>query len=585
MFARQAVRHRQFLQPALLSARLPASTVTATLARSPSVSAASALLTKNSVGFTRSMSSTSASTSNNASETPVSQSSSSNTNSSNSNSNNSNGQGESKWGRRFRYTRYAVYSTVTACIAYTGYIMYLDHNPPVQLDYDPSKKTVVVLGTGWGATSLLKTLDTEHYNVVVVSPRNYFLFTPLLPSCTVGTVSNSSILNPIRYITRLKKRAVRVVEAECTDIDPATKTVTIEDKSEIKGAAATATIPYDYLVVAVGAENNTFGIPGVQEHACFLKEIWDAKKIRARLMDCIESAGFPGQPDDEIDRLMHIVVVGGGPTGCEAAAEFSDMLHDDLKVWIPELADRLKITLIEADRRVLPSFNSQLIDYTMSTFKENKINVMLSTRVTGVEEKQITIHEPNGTVRNIPFGLLVWATGNTSRPVVRSLMAKLPESQNVRRGLVVDEFLRIAGTENVWALGDATATKYAPLAQVAAQQGQYLGKILNNMAVNELQEQQQQQQQVAQSQDVATRKPKKIKPFEYTSHGSLAYIGAERAVADLPVFHGNVSSGGVTTFLLWQTAYLSMLYSVRNRVMVSSDWLKRRLFGRDISRE
>lgn len=98
------------------------------------------------------------------------------------------------------------------------------------------------------------------------------------------------------------------------------------DQSDTRGAAGSVTIPYDYLVYAVGCENQTFGIKGVQEHACFLKELSDADKIRTRLLDCIETAAFKGQPQEEIDRLMHMVVVGGGPTGVEYAGELHDFL-------------------------------------------------------------------------------------------------------------------------------------------------------------------------------------------------------------------------------------------------------------------
>lgn len=183
---------------------------------------------------------------------------------------------------------------------------YTQSNPAEQLDSDPSKPTLVVLGSGWGATSFLKSLDTDEFNVVVVSPRNYFLFTPLLPSVTVGTLEARSIIQPTRYITRHKKRKVSVYEAEAQEVDPVKKTVTFEGKlsslihvsdrrqkltciadiSDIKGKASTVTIPYDYLVYAVGCENQTFGIKGVPEYACFLKELSDADKIRTKVMDC-----------------------------------------------------------------------------------------------------------------------------------------------------------------------------------------------------------------------------------------------------------------------------------------------------------
>lgn len=107
------------------------------------------------------------------------------------------------------------------------------------------------------------------------------------------------------------------------------------DNSEIKGDSAQATLEYDYLVIGTGATNQTFGIKGVEEHACFLKEVWDAQKIRTKVMDCIETAAFPGQAEEEIERLLHMVVVGGGPTGIEYAAELHDFLKEDLASWYP----------------------------------------------------------------------------------------------------------------------------------------------------------------------------------------------------------------------------------------------------------
>ena len=172
------------------------------------------------------------------------------------------------------------------------------------------------------------------------------------------------------------------------------------DNSEIKGAVSSTTIPYDYLVYAVGAEVQTFNIPGVKEHACFMKELYDAEKMQREFMDCtilnfiiarilfteiqysgLETAAFPGQFPEEIDRLLHMVVVGGGPTGVELSGELHDFLEDDLKMWYPELAGQIRITLVEALPSVLPTFSKQLIDYTESTFKESKIEILTKTMV------------------------------------------------------------------------------------------------------------------------------------------------------------------------------------------------------------
>ena len=273
----------------------------------------------------------------------------------------------------------ASYLSVLGGIGWYAYSVYESRHPNDQIPPDPSKKTLVVLGSGWGSTSLLKGIDAENYNIIVVSPRNYFLFTPLLPSTATGTVESRSIMQPIRHVIRHKKASVQFFEAECTKVDNDARTVTIRDSSSITGDISENTIPFDYLVVGIGAENSTFGIKGVKEHACFLKEIWDAGKIRQTIMDCVETATFANQSDAERERLLHMVVVGGGPTGIEFAAELQDFFAEDLKNWYPEIASKFKVTLVEALPNVLPSFSKSLIDYTESTFKESKIEIHTGT--------------------------------------------------------------------------------------------------------------------------------------------------------------------------------------------------------------
>ncbi|KAJ3054321.1 NADH:ubiquinone oxidoreductase, partial [Rhizophlyctis rosea] len=264
-----------------------------------------------------------------------------------------------------------------------------------------------------------------------------------------------SIMMPIRYITRFKRREVMFIEGECNKIDPVNKTILVEDNSEIVGAVSSQTIPYDYLVVACGAENATFGIPGVKDFACFLKESWDARKIRTRLMDCIETASFAGQTAEEIERLLHMVVVGGGPTGVEYAAELHDFLVDDLGHWYPEFASKINITLVEAMPHVLPMFSKELINYTEKTFAENKVKILNNTMVKEVKQKELVVQNAQKEIERIPYGLLVWATGNAPRTVVQDLIKQLPPTlQNQRRGLVVDEYLRVKGTDNIYCLGD-----------------------------------------------------------------------------------------------------------------------------------
>ncbi|KAJ1725493.1 NADH:ubiquinone oxidoreductase [Coemansia erecta] len=483
---------------------------------------------------------------------------------------------------RLRTLKRIVFGAALGGLTYTSWLMYRNRNPETQLPFDPSKKTLVLLGTGWGSTTVLKNLDTENFNVVVVSPRNYFLFTPLLPSCTVGTIENRSIMEPVRLLMRHKTREVKFYEAECTDIDAAKKELTLErrvdsDGNEVKpGEGETTKINYDYLVVGVGGTVNTFGTPGVEQHACFLKEMGDARKIRRRLMDSVESASFDDITDAERDRLLHMVVVGGGPTGIEYAGELHDFLVDDLTQWYPELADRVRITLVEALPNVLPAFDKKLIDYTQSTFKENKITILTRTMVKEVKDKSFTVQNPDGSRSEIPYGLLVWATGIKSQPVVNKIREQFAAAQTNGRGLLVDEYLRVKGAKDVWALGDCALSGYAPLAQVAAQQGKWLSRHLNRLAADNAQNPEA---------DLHALIEEKSRPFKYSSQGSLAYIGSEKAIADLPFFNRNITAGGIATFWFWKSAYLSELFSLRNSTLVASDWVKRFFFGRDISRE
>lgn len=506
--------------------------------------------------------------------------------------------------RTFRWIWRLSYLSVGGLFAYTCWAIYDDRHPEPQFERDPSKKTLVVLGTGWGSVALLKNLDTENYNVIVVSPRNYFLFTPLLPSCTTGTIEHRSIMEPVRAILRHKKAAVQYYEAEATNIDSERKVIKISDNSEVRGATATTEIPYDMLVVGVGAENATFGIPGVREHSCFLKEIGDAQRIRKKIMDCVETAAFKDQSDAEVNRLMHMVVVGGGPTGVEFAGELQDFFEEDIKKLVPDISPRFKVTLIEALPNVLPSFSKQLIDYTESTLREEKIDIKLKTMVKNVTDTTVEAEatNPDGTKEKIviPYGLLVWATGNAVRPIIKDLISSIPAQKNSRRGLAVNEYLVVQGARDIWAVGDCAVAGYAPTAQVASQEGNFLAKLFNNLAKTEnlenrihelssgLNLQSGNSAEAAQEIELLERQLKRIKdvkPFRYTHQGSLAYIGSEKAVADVSWWNGNLATGGSMTYLFWRSAYLSMCFSTRNRVLVILDWLKSKAFGRDISRE
>jgi len=181
-------------------------------------------------------------------------------------------------------------------------------------------------------------------------------------------------------------------------------------------------------------------------------------------------------------------------------------------------------------------------------------------------------------------------------------MSQIPAQADSRRGLAVNEYLVVKGTENIWAVGDCAVANYAPTAQVAAQEGAFLARLFNQMGktndidveLKELSEAQEKApnkeardkvfDQIKELQK-RRRRIKQVGPFEYSHQGSLAYIGSEKAVADISWLSGNVATGGTLTYFFWRSAYLSMCFSSRNRILVMLDWVKAKAFGRDVSRE
>lgn len=322
---------------------------------------------------------------------------------------------------------------------------------------EPQKKRVVVLGTGWAGTSFLKDLDISSYDVKVVSPRNYFAFTPLLPSVTCGTVEARSIVEPIRNIIKKRNGEIQYWEAECVKIDAANKKIrcrSVIDNSLVGNEEFL--VDYDYLVIAMGAQVNTFNTPGVNEHCHFLKEIEDAQKIRRSVIDCFERAVLPDLSDEERRRNLHFVIVGGGPTGVEFAAELHDFILEDLVKLYPMVKDLVKITVIQSGDHILNMFDERISLFAERKFGRDGIEVQTGCRVTSVSDKAITVKvKSKGEICSVPYGMIVWSTGIVTRPVLRDFMDQI--GQNKRHVLTTNEWLRVEGCDGVYALGDCAA--------------------------------------------------------------------------------------------------------------------------------
>lgn len=408
------------------------------------------------------------------------------------------------------------------------------------------REKLVILGTGWGSYSVLKTIDKNKFDVIVVSPRNHFLFTPLLCSTTVGTLEFRSVIEPIR--NTIFRQPDHFHLSYATKLDTANKKIYCESvlKSDLK-----YTLDYDKLVIGVGALSSTFNVPGVQQHAFFLKEIADARRIRNRILHNVELSVQPGIDKQEGKRLLHTVIVGGGPTGVEFGAELYDFLEQDVSRLYRQKKTQVNVTLIESNQ-ILASFDESLRKYAEKKIKERDRFRLVKSTVTEVKEDCVILS--NG--ETIPCGLVVWSGGIAPRQFIKDI--QLPK--NKQGQIITDKYLHVLGDEkkSVFAIGDCADIQDMPLpctAQVAERSGRYLAKMFNF------------------GKEFA-------EPFEFQSMGMLAYIGKYQALTDVK----QVKMQGFTSWLVWRSAYLTRLGSWRLRMQVPLDWTKTLLYGRDISR-
>ncbi|KAG9287047.1 hypothetical protein G9A89_023011 [Geosiphon pyriformis] len=421
---------------------------------------------------------------------------------------------------------------------------------------------LLILGSGWAGFKLLKDMPTKFYELVVISPRNYFVFTPLLASTSVGTLEFRCITEPVRKFS--PKVLYYQAYADTIDFDKQLVycTSNLEDKRD------KFTVPYDTLVIAVGANSNTFGIPGVGEHALFLKDISDARKIRSRVIECFEHASQPDVSEEDQLGLLQFAVIGGGPTGIEFSAELYDFISEDLTKLYPLLMTKVRLAVYDIAPQILGSFDVGLRDYATKKFTRKGISIRTGRTVLEVKKTHLVIKEDG----EVPYGMVVWATGLTDNPLTRSIGDRIIKDQSAKR-LLTDPRLRILKKDtglpmaNVYAIGDCATIKDNDLpatAQVANQKAMYLRKVLDDLS----------------------RDPNAdVKPFVFHNLGVMAYIGKKEALVDLTkVVSPKAKESGVLAWLLWRSVYFSYTVSLRNKLLIPMYWFLTFFFGRDITR-
>ena len=259
---------------------------------------------------------------------------------------------------------------------------------------------------GIGVTSVVAgfgaSIDTSKFDLTVISPRNHFIFTPLLPSAAVGTLEFRCIQEPIRTIKNL-----HFYQAKARALDVKNQVITCQNHFKQEKVFE---VPYDYLVMSNGAMTNTFNTPGVnygENNVYFLKDLQHARSIRNRILECFERASYPNATKEDIDRLLTFVIVGGGPISVEFAGELHSFLKKDISKWYPEFQNRVNVQIIEAGKHILGPFNPSLVAYAEDVISKKGMNLKTGVAVQEVREHEVELKD--GTV--IPCGIVVWSTG------------------------------------------------------------------------------------------------------------------------------------------------------------------------------
>lgn len=399
-----------------------------------------------------------------------------------------------------------------------------------------SRPRVVIVGAGFGGLACAKALADTEVDVTVIDRRNHNLFQPLLYQVATAALSPADISEPIRR-TLGRSDNIHVLMGEVVSIDPTARTVSLAD-----GAA----IPYDRLVLATGSKYNYFGNEDWQKHAPGLKSIHEARQIRHRLLLAFEQAER-SQDEAEQRRLLTSVVIGGGPTGVEMAGAISElgrfMIERDFRSLRPE---QHHVVLVEAGPRILATFPENLSDYAAEYLRNIGVDIRLNTPVEDVTAEGVQVKDGF-----LPASCIVWGAGVKASPAVHWLGI----SPGPGGRLPVARDLSVDGFEGVYAIGDTALAldqdgeALPALAQVAKQQGTFLGKALK----------------------ASLLKGAAVPNFRFHNRGNTAVIGRNAAIFDF----GTWQLKGRFAWLLWAIVHVYLLVNFEKRLLVSVQWIWR----------
>jgi NADH dehydrogenase len=413
------------------------------------------------------------------------------------------------------------------------------------MDSAAVRPRIVIVGGGFGGLAAVRGLQGVDASITLVDRRNHHLFQPLLYQVATTSIGPAEIAWPIRQLVH-RRPEVTTVLATVTGVDTATKTVRLDT-----GAA----LPFDYLILATGAQHAYFGHDDWEPFAPGLKTLEDATAMRRRLLLAFEKAEIEPDPDKR-RALLTFVIIGAGPTGVELAGAIIELaritLKDDFRNIRPEDA---RVVLIEAGPRVLANFKPEMSAYAERALGELGVEVALGQTVTAVRSDGV---EFGGST--LAAGTIIWAAGVLASPAARWLGAEADRAGWLR----VNSDLSVPGHPDIFAVGD-TVTTTTPdgrpvpgIGDAAKQGGRHVARVIK----------------------ARLRGDATAPPFRYRHLGDIATIGRSRALIDF----GRFRLTGWIGWWAWGLAHIYFLIGLRNRLFIALNWLWIALTGRRSAR-
>ena len=394
---------------------------------------------------------------------------------------------------------------------------------------------IVVLGAGFGGLEFCKRFTEPQARITLVDRTNHHLFQPLLYQVATAGLSAPDIAQPIRSILSDRPN-VTVLLDEVRDFDLTARKVMLSE----------STLDYDYLVLTMGGRTSYFGHPEWEAFAPGLKSLEDAVRIRSRILLAFEHAEAETDADDH-ERMMTIVVVGGGPTGVELAGAFAELVRHVLRADFRRIdPGHAHIILIEGESRLLAHLAPELSDSCRRQLEGLGVQVRLGVRVKNLSEGRIELE--NG--ESIRAANIIWAAGVSAVPVTAKLGVELNRTGQVK----VNPDLSVPGHPEVFAIGDLATLRQQDgkpvpgVSPAAMQMGTHVARIIGD--------------------EIAFAGRIKRQPFKYWDKGTMATIGRSRAVAEV----GPFELSGFIAWLAWLVIHLFFLVGFRNKVSVMFQW-------------